>query len=303
MNLAPIIIFCYNRLDHLKKTVEALQKNELADESDLFVFSDGYKREKDKQKVLDVRDYIHSVSGFKKVTIIEREKNRGLANSVIAGVTEIINQYGKVIVVEDDLVTSPVFLKYMNECLDLYEKDQRIFSISGYAPPIKIPTEYQYKQYLIVRPCSWGWATWKDRWQLVDWEVSDFSSFIRSKLERKKFNLAGKDLTIMLLKQMTGKINSWAVRWTYSCYKQGKYCVYPVESYIFNAGTDGSGTHFKGNTVKYSVSLSDNKIKPQELQTNKTMIENFQRYYMPSFIRQIINQYKLFRYRLFLQKK
>ena len=176
MNLAPIILFVYNRPEHTKKTVEALKSNLFASESLLFIFSDGYKNQNDKRAVEDVRKYISTISGFKEIKINLKDNNLGLANSVISGVTEVINKYDKAIVLEDDIITSKYFLKFMNEALDFYEEDKRIYSISGYNFPIKIPESYQHKIYISPRPSSWGWATWKDRWEKVDWNISDFDS-------------------------------------------------------------------------------------------------------------------------------
>ena len=149
MPLAPIILFVYNRPWHTQQTVEALQKNELSSESDLVIFADGPKAnatEEQKEKISQVREYTHKISAFKSVTIYEKEINCGLANSVIAGVTEIINKFGKVIVVEDDLVTSRYFLNFMNETLDFFENDEWIFSVSGYnysSEILKIPSNYK----------------------------------------------------------------------------------------------------------------------------------------------------------------
>src|SRR3989338_525512 len=131
MKLAPITVFVYNRPWHIKQTIESLKKNKEAKKSDLFIFSDGPKNEDDQKKVDEVRKYIKKVNGFKMVTIIERQKNLRLANSIIAGVTEIINKYGKIIVLEDDLIASPYFLKFMNKGLDLYKKEERVASIHG----------------------------------------------------------------------------------------------------------------------------------------------------------------------------
>ncbi len=137
--LAPIVLFVYNRPEHTRRTVESLIKNSLADKSSLFVFSDGAKSDKDSKSVEEVRNYIRTIKSFNKIEITEREKNFGLANSVISGVTEVIESFGKVIVLEDDMISSPFFLKYMNEVLNIFENEQRIFSVTGYTFPVKIP--------------------------------------------------------------------------------------------------------------------------------------------------------------------
>ena len=210
--LAPIVLFVYNRPEHTRKTIEALQENELAKESELFIYSDAAKNEDTNSKVDLVREYIKKIDGFINVTIIEREKNWGLANSIIDGVTKIINEYGKIIVLEDDLVTSPYFLKFMNEALEFYEGEKNIFSITGFSFPqkfMKFKSTDKDDIYFNIRPMSWSWATWENRWKGIDWDLKNFNAFILDKDKRNKFNTGGTDLTGMLLSQKSGKIDSW----------------------------------------------------------------------------------------------
>lgn len=279
MPLAPIILFVYNRPWHTQQTVEALQKNELATESDLFIFADGAKTEND-EKVNEVRKYIKTITGFKSVTIFEKEKNCGLANSVIAGATEIINKFGKVIVVEDDIVTSKYFLKFMNEALDFFENDEQIFSVSGYAYPAKtmeIPRNYKYDIYLSYRHGSWGWGTWIDRWESVDWEVADFNEFLKNQKLQNAFNRGGADMSGMLKAQMEGKIDSWAIRFDYSLFKQNKFNIRPVKSLVTNVGLDNSGTH-TGADERLVNQLDDHFLpKIEAIEPNKTILKNFRR--------------------------
>ena len=276
--LSPIIVFVYNRLEHTKNTIDALSKNELAKESELWIFSDNAKNEKDIEKVENVRTYIHSIEEqklFKSVKIIEADKNKGLANSVIDGVTKVINNSNKVIVVEDDLITSKYFIKYMNEALDFYEKDEKIWSISGYNLPIKIHNDYKSDVYLGYRGCSWGWATWKDRWDTVDWKVKDYRSFKHNLFKRKKMNRGGPDMAQMLDAQMSNKCDSWAIRWCYSQSKQNKYTIYPVESLIINQGLDGSGTH-SGNDRSFDVKINTSIPKlEKDLKIDKKISKEF----------------------------
>lgn len=250
MNLAPLVIFVYNRLDHTRQTIEALAENTLAKESDLFIYSDAAKTEKGIPKVQETRqyiDYIASQSLFKSVNVIKANQNRGLAKSVIHGVTETINSYDKVIVVEDDLVTTPDFLTYMNKALEFYEKDQTIWSISGYSFKMKIPKSYAHEIFYSYRACSWGYATWADRWNTVDWDVKDYDDFKINRAKRKQMNRGGRDMARMLDSQMEGRIDSWAIRWCYEQSKQNKYTIYPVYSRVKNIGLDGSGTHSRAS--------------------------------------------------------
>lgn len=254
---SPVVIFVYNRPDHTAQTIEALSNNSLARQTDLFIFSDANKGEADRQRVADVRKYIANVpdsGSFRSVQIIASERNRGLAGSVIAGVTRVIEEAGRVIVLEDDHVTSPDFLTFMNDALVRYRSEPRVWSISGYAPPITLPTDYAKPVYFTHRGSSWGYATWKDRWDQVDWAVADYPSFRRDWVARARFNRGGRDLAQMLDQQLEGAIDSWAIRWCYAQSKLGALTVYPVRSLLQNIGLDGSGTH-SGFASQFSVTV------------------------------------------------
>lgn len=279
-SLAPIVLFVYNRPEHTINTIEALKKNNLSNESELFVFSDAARSDNDIDTVNKVRSIVDNIEGFKKVTVIKAERNKGLAISVINGITDVINKYGKVIVLEDDLLTSPYLLKYMNEALSFYEKNENIWSISGYTPDIKFPQGYMDDIYLSPRGCSWGWATWKKRWDLVDWNVSDYDSFKQNTKKRKGFNMGGNDLSYMLDDQMAGRINSWAIRWVYSQHIHSKYTIYPVNSLVSNIGLDFSGTH-STNSDKYKtkeVYQGDIKLA-SDCTINRDILMGFKKFY------------------------
>lgn len=279
MNLAPIVIFTFNRLEHTKKTIEALKKNDLAIDSEIYIFSDGPRNNEEVISVEKVRNYIKTIDGFKKINIIESKINKGLAKSVIEGVTDIIQKYGKVIVIEDDLVTSKHFLKYMNEALDIYQERPDIWSISGYTPNIKIPKNYTDEVYLIKRGASWGWATWKDRWKLNDWEIKDYNEFKKNIKLRKSFNEAGSDMSPMLNDQMKGRINSWAIRWGYNQFKMNMWTIYPIRSLVKNIGNDLSGTH-TSITNKYNVILATEKPNlNKSVQINPLLCKEFKKFY------------------------
>lgn len=247
MKLAPIILFCYNRADHTKQTIDALKNNYLASESDLYIFCDGPKNEDDLLKVQAVHQVIDNVSGFKSVTIEKKDLNRGLAKSVIYGVSKIVNQCGKVIVLEDDVITNTDFLEYINQALEFYKDDPEIFSVTGFNLPrvmATIPKCYQHDIFFIKgRNASWGWAIWQDRWNRVDFKVSDYGQFKNNRDAQKAFNKAGDNLAEMLRFQMEGKVDSWSIRAAYHCYKHNLYTLLPVKSLIKNIGIDGSGTH------------------------------------------------------------
>ena len=243
--LAPICLFTYNRLSETRQTIEALQCNYLASESELFVFSDGPKNEAGKIKIESIREYIHSISGFKSVEIFESTVNKGLAISVIHGVSQIIEKYGKIIVLEDDLVTSPNFLDFMNQSLEYYSGNKNIFSISGFT--MKLPSlDSSLKDYYLgYRASSWGWGTWLNRWETIDWDAREYISFLFNPLKIIRFMKGGSDMPYMLWKQKQGIIDSWAIRWCYHQCKTGQLTVFASKSKIRNIGIGKDATHTK----------------------------------------------------------
>ncbi len=281
-NLAPIVLFVYNRLEHTKQTIAALQKNILAEESKLFIYSDGPKNSDAAFLVEELRSYLKSITGFKNVIIVERDKNFGLAASIIDGVNEVIHKYGKVIVLEDDLITSKYFLQFMNNTLNTYVDAENIFSITGFSFStsfMKFPKDYKNDVYLNIRPMSWSWATWIDRWKDIDWEIKNFKEFINDPEQVEKFNHGGTDLTRMLKNQMNGKLNSWYIRWTFNAFQKNKFTIYPRVSYVNNIGHDASGVHCQEDKDNiYSHAELNNKIVDKfdkNIQLNEEIIKNF----------------------------
>ena len=261
MSYAPIIIFVYNRADHFTQVYNALSACKEAKESELFVFSDGAKNEAGKEKVNEVRAAVAAVKDagdFKSVTVTESPVNKGLAASVIAGVTEIINKYGKVIVVEDDCVVSPHFLRYINNALDFYKDNKKIGCISGYTPMIKFPANYTYDVFTAYRSCSCTWACWADRWQGIDWELKEIKDFYNSPKLIRRLNSNGSDRFIRLYRQTKGNGSSWSVRFGAHLVKNNLLTVYPRYSYITNIGCDESGVHSTSDDAeKMRVDLSN----------------------------------------------
>ena len=292
--LAPIAVFVYNRPKHTLQLLESLKKNTLLAQSEVYFFSDSAKKPEHEGDVQAVRKVIHGFSGAKKINIVEQTENKGLANSIIAGVSKIFENHHSIIVLEDDLIVSDDILNFFNEGLQFHEKNSSVFSLSGYTPSIEIPQNYKHDTYLVPRISSWGWATWKNRWSTVDWKVSDFSAFIKNKEAIKKHNLGGEDVTAMLINQMTGQIDSWAIRFNYGCYKQNGYCVYPCVTKVKNNGADGTGTHVSA-TNKYNAEISNKKIQFSNLEPNKEIQKRFQVFYNPSLIRRCINFFKVLR--------
>lgn len=294
MNIAPICLFVYNRLDYTKRMVESLQKNLLATESDLFIFSDGPKDDTGREKINLVREYLKTIIGFKTIKIFERTENWGLARSIITGVTEIVNMYGKVIVMEDDLITSPYFLQYMNEALTLYENDNRVISVHGYVYPTKktLPETF----FLRGADC-WGWATWKRGWDLFERDGRKLLAELESRKLIKQFNLDGAfNFSEMLKRQIAGLNDSWAIRWHASAFLKEKLTLYPGKSLIENIGQDKSGTHpssykiHKSELFMKKINIDNIPIK-EDLQSRKTIIEYFHSL-CPSVIERIVRLFK-----------
>ncbi|WP_205692199.1 glycosyltransferase [Cellulophaga sp. Z1A5H] len=280
IELAPILLFTYKRLDALKNTIAALKKNELAPNSDLFIFSDGPKHEKDKEIIEDIRAYLKTIDGFKSVTISASPANKGLANSIIGGVTKIMEQSETVIVLEDDLLTTPNFLMYMNKALSKYTAEEKVFSISGYSFDLRTKDQNPNTTYLLNRGWSWGWATWRDRWDKVDWEVASYPNFSENKKERREFAKGGSDLNAMLDKQMTGKLDSWAIRWFFHQFHNKGLTLYPLGSKVYNDGFDEFATHTNGSEKRY-IPYLDKEYNmdfdfPEEVAISKEYQKRFQ---------------------------
>jgi len=294
--LAPICLFTYNRINELQQTVTALKNNFLAKESILFIFSDGPKDSEDKIKVDYVRRYLREIEGFKEITIIESPINNGLANSIISGVTKVIEEYGKVIVLEDDLITSANFLDFMNQALTYYEKYEKVLGISGYSFDLKYPINYSFDAAFGYRISSWGWATWTNRWGKIDWEVSDYKLFKWNLKERIKFNKRGSDLSRLLDKQMQGKVDSWAIRFCYNQFKYNYLDVFPVISKVMNIGFNKNGTNCKTKNGRFITNYDETNKRDfkfdNKLEINYKLMKQFYHHY--SFKTRVIEKFSGF---------
>lgn len=267
MIIAPIVIFAYNRPDHLRKTLTWLGQNELADQSTLYIFCDGAKQnasEEQLAKVKAARQVAHEVAVvpiFKAVHIIEREENFGLGTSVITGVTEIVNKYGKVIVLEDDLETSPYFLSYMNQCLDHYEARKSVFSISGLSRPHPerfYPKDYPYDVYVSLTHHPTGWGTWADRWSQVDWEVKMLDVVKTQPAMIEAFRrIEYGDFDALMHQRATGK-NVWSIRFAFAHFVNHAVSICPIVSYINHVGWDAEATNATASGLWNFERLADN---------------------------------------------
>lgn len=275
---APIVLFVYNRPWHTKQTVDALLKNVLADQSNLIIFSDGFKSDSDRNEVNQVRNYIKSLNVFKSVEIIEREKNFGLSANIIDGITMVVNEYGKVIVVEDDLITSPYFLKFMNDGLLKYEENDRVISIHGYTYPTKRKLP---ETFFIKGADCWGWATWKNKWGLFEKDGEKQLRLLEERMLTSEFDFNNAfPYTQMLRDQVAGKNNSWAIRWYASAFLKDMFTLYPGRSLVYHNGNDGSGTNFENSSVlDVSVAYEATEIKDIQISENKYARENIEDFF------------------------
>ncbi len=243
---APVVVFVYNRPEHAEKTLNALGKAIGAVNTDVYVFSDGAKGEKDKEAVMSTRNILYKIKQkhcFQSFHIIKQTQNMGLAASIIDGVSEIINRYGRIIVLEDDLIVQDGILNFLNGALEYYKQDRKIWSVSGFTIEMDALKKYPKDVYFGYRGSSYAWATWKNRWQMCDWDVRSYRWFRFNPFQRALFNRGGADMSGMLDAQMMGLLDSWAIRWNYSQFKKNMYTVFASKSLAACIGYDGSGTH------------------------------------------------------------
>ncbi len=277
MSLSPVVLFTYKRLDTLQQTVSSLQKNRLSNETELFIFSDGPKDESEVAVVNEIREYLSDISGFKKVFLHYSDNNKGLANSVIEGVTKMLGKYDSTIILEDDLIVSSNFLEFMNQALDFYRGNRKMFSVAGFSFPIRQVSHSDV--YFTRRASSWGWGTWSDKWANIDWDVRDYDSFRRSVELRRGFNMMGSDMSRMLDKQVKGIIDSWAIRWCYHQFKYDLLTVHPNISKVLHKGMGRDATNVTGQVDRYKTTLDKSDNRSFHFQEN------------PSFDPRIIKQF------------
>ena len=251
MALAPILLFTFKRLDTLKQTVEALKLNTLSDESELYIFSDAARNIQEEDEVFKVRQYLTTIDGFKKITIFESATNKGLARSIIDGINFIFDNYSSAIILEDDLLTSKNFLLYLNKSLNFYAENDKVISIAAYTTPLDNPTD---DIYFTKRASSWGWATWKDRWVQINWDIIE-PNFAFTKKQSIEFNKMGSDMTKMLYNYRDAKIDSWAIRFCYYQYLNNLFTVYPTLSKVKNIGLGKDATNTYEHTNRFDTIL------------------------------------------------
>lgn len=279
MNYAPILLFVYNRPEHTRRCIESLLRNPLVSESNLFIYADGAKDCMQQEAVNEVRNYIRTLQGFKQITLIERSENWGLARNIIDGVTSQVNRYGKVIVLEDDLVVAPYFLTFMNEALEIYKDEPKVGHIQAcdFTQDPSLPDTF-----LIKWTGSWGWATWDRAWKHFNPNGQELLHELESRKLTHTFDFNGKyGFTRMLRRQIEGKNNSWAIRWNASLFLKDILSLNVGRSLVQNEGFDGSGTNCGGGGLYashlYLNHLPITKISP--IEENKEARQVFSRYY------------------------
>ena len=279
MNTAPILLFVYNRPEHVRRCVASLLANDLAIESELFVFSDAAKDETSKSEVTEVRRFVRSIEGFKAVHIVERDENWGLARSIIDGVTQTLERFDRVIVLEDDLVLAPYFLQFMNDALEIYKNEGRVGHIQAcdFTQDSTLPDTF-----LIKWTGSWGWATWRRAWQHFNPNGQELLDELKRRKLTRRFDFNGKyGFTRMLRRQIEGKNNSWAIRWNASLFLADILSLNVGRSLVQNEGFDGSGTNC-GNDGLYASNLWTKPLpveKIQPIEENELARNAFEKYY------------------------
>ena len=269
MKTSPIALFVYNRPNLTRHVLLALRKNKLFRSSKLFIFSDGPKDNDSDKSVNKVRNVLSNYNNLKNINITLNKDNKGLSTSIITGVSNILSDFKSVIVLEDDLITSTYFLKYMNTGLSLYEKETDVASIHSYFYPVNSINQLPNYFFLKGADC-WGWATWRDRWDLFEKNPNELLNKINSMNLSNEFSLEKRAGFYNMLKDTSkGKIDSWAIRWHASMYLQNKLTLYPKVSFIHNIGNDGSGTHkAKTDSFKTKINLNFDGIKNIQLTEN-----------------------------------
>lgn len=243
MNLkTPVAFFTYNRPEHTRKALGALSKCRNIESCEFYLFSDGSHSDEAKSDVGATRKVLHQWAKDFNARVLEQPRNLGLAKSIVTGVTDLCNQYGRVIVVEDDLIVSPDFLDYMIQSLDHYENENHVMQVGGFtlSPPSGLTTD----TFLLPVTSTWGWATWQRAWQHFSWEPVGLEIAKRDVEWLHRFNLNETcAFSSMLEDRIAGRNDSWGILWWYAVSRLNGLVVYPAQSLVWNGGFDGSGIH------------------------------------------------------------
>lgn len=300
---APLVVFTFTRVQHTKEVLKALSNCIGAKQSKLYIHIDAPRNEGERLKSEQLKDFYQSIKNdFKYVEVVEQKKNLGCDKSMLYMMDFIFKKYSRVIVLEDDDLPHSDFINYMNTMLNKYEKDTSIAGISGYCPPISIHDDYPYSVFKSFRGASWGWATWKENWNSIDWQAKKYNSLKYSFTKRRKFSRGGQDMFPMLLTALERKqFPHWDIVRCFDLFNKNKYFIYPTESLVKNIGFDGTGSNC-GITRKYDVNLDNVKFNyelvPDKLETDASILQNFYEFYsyddQDSYLVTILKRLRLF---------
>lgn len=283
MKISPILIFTYNRFEHLDILISSLEKNNLYKKSKLLVFSDGPKNDSDEKKIKKIRLFLKKKLIPKNSEIIKRENNLGLSKNIISGISQAFKIYDRAIILEDDLEVSPFFLNYMNDALSLYANSFNVASISGYMYPIE-PKKFSNNYFFLKLIESWGWGTWKRAWNIFENDSLQLKKKIDEKQLANEFNFeSGISYYKMLTDNINGLNDSWAVRWYASTFLKNMNTLFPSKSFVKNIGVDDSGEHCSHTTVYDTLVNFDYK----KLEKNHSLESLSDRLVVQSFFRKI----------------
>ncbi|WP_321326661.1 glycosyltransferase [uncultured Parasphingorhabdus sp.] len=299
-SLAPVALFAYARPDHLEQTLTALSAAEGARDTSVWIFSDGPKNAAAEGQVAAVRSILAEPrwqQDFAQVTIIASENNKGLARSIVEGVSRVIDQHGTVIVLEDDLLVAPDFLRFMNSALERHEQTTEVGSVTGYCPIAQPPADYPHDVYAVPRSCSHSWATWRDRWETVDWSGRDAPRLWQDRALRRRFMATGSDKLDRLGRQLAGRIDSWSIMFNLWHVINDRVALYPVRNLVQNIGFDGSGTHTGAHDRMHTaLAPSGSALDPALPPEDPRVLASFHKIYsgsLPGQLRRFLRNWRM----------
>lgn len=301
--LAPILVTVYNRKEHLKKSIQALQNNLESKDSVLYVASDAAYKEADLEIIDEIREYVKQIKGFKKVILLKREKNIGSYKSVKLAIEDILVKHGKIIFLEDDIIVSKFFLKFMNESLETYKFNKDIFSICSYIPPNFKLLNQKEDVYLWNYYCPWGVATWKDRWDRLDLNLNDYENSFKNKKELITFFQGANHALAVLFSDREKLITAMDARIDWNIFKNNWFVVYPQKTLSKNIGVDGSGEHSGNNKIFSEQILEEfNPRLSKNLTIDKKINNERKKYHKFVFYRRMYIYLKIFKLDYILEK-
>lgn len=276
----PLALFTYNRPYHTRRALESLTRCNRIEECKIFIYCDGPKHSDDMNNIIASQQVVQNFAEKLGANIIIQEKNIGLAHSIVSGVSDLCERFGRVIVIEDDLVVSPSFIDYMLQALDRYQDEEHVYQISGFLFPIDASKHQD--TFFLPFITTWGWATWNRAWKSFDWNATGYEKLFSDKKMSKQFNLDNSyPYCDMLLDRFSGKNESWGILWWYAVFSVGGLVLYPGRTLVNNCGFDGTGTHC-GNSIEYientGLSRIDIYSDDQVIRFPEKMITNMQKY-------------------------